>query len=1079
VLRGAEGRLAAVVAGAGYGKTVLLGQALAASPSPWVWCSCDARLSDARLLLAHLAAGIAERFPGFGAGLRLEGEADEQVAELCNEVVETVVDDFVLALDDVHLLPDEAASVLGSLVDHLAPNVHLVLAGRAPLPFPVARLRVLRALELGEGQLAFTRVEAGELVRSVGLDVDDEAVERIHRRTEGWAAGLVLAAQSGGGVESSVGDGVEFDYLAEEVFLRQPPDMQELLLDTAILGRFSPGLAAEVSGRPEAGEMVRRLVAGHLFTVRLDDEGEWYRYHHLFQAFLRRRLDQTDPERRRDRHARAARWWLATGDPAQAVPHLLEAGEVDAALDVLEPVAESMALTPQADNLRAWLARVPRERWSRRPGLLLAEASLLFAGARHEAAFAELERAVGELVAANEHDRAAAALFRLQQAMLTAGTSPRLRIEIGQRWRDRIAGDAPLLPAARILLASALGYACRFDEARDELDAALDLPAARGSPVLPLYAAVVRAFYVDFWMASPEKALADLEGAQLELRRRAVEDTLRFLPFAEMLRLYLLNELGRFDRAQSALAAFEAELDRMGLLRTGARAQRWVEATFLAGLGRWDDLGALDTTPPRAPDMRGTTSYSYRYRPPWALMAAHRGDAGEVGAQIAAARVEMEAFGRVFDDVSFLCDFALAAHRAGLDDLARGLAHDALDRASELASPWARAQAGIVAARFEPSEPASDRHLLASLELTGAWGLGDLWRNRWRGLVAPLLTRALDRGLGPPGVRERLLAACGGEVLREVVDSSQDADPTLRARLAEVVGSATDVDLEMVDRLLRDRDPGVREAARRGWSRLKARPRAGIRIETLGDFRVLRDGVVVPSSAFVRQKARALLAALVAASGPVHRETLCEWLWADLPPERAAAALRSTLHDLRRAIEPEVEAGSSLSLLAVDGDSIRLMLRERDGCDVDDLEALTRERAPGESPEVTVGRLLEAESLYRGTFLPEWPFEDWAENRRRRVEAAFLRALEGLAQGLVTLGRPRDAIPRFRRLLAMEPERESWHRDLMRAHAAAGERAMALRQYHACRTVLRREQGIEPDSETRALYQRLLIEEGA
>jgi len=436
VEEGLRGRLVAVVAGAGYGKTTLLVLALERSESPWVWCSCDAGLADTRMLLVHLAAGLTGRFPGFGAGLELEGSSEEQVVEVCNEVLDTVPEECVVALDDVHLLPPPAAESLGLLVEHLPPSVHLALAGRMPLPLPLARLRAARVVEIEEGQLAFSLVEAAELVRSVGLELDQEALVHLHRRTEGWPAGLILAALSGEAISEGTPSRAEFDYLAEEVLGRQPTDLQELLLDTAVLGRFSPDLAAAVSGRPDAGELVRRLAAGHLFTARLDDSGDWYRYHHLFQAFLRRRLSDRDPERARERHRRAAAWWQAAGDPAEAVPHFLQAGELDEAVDALEPVAERLALSAHAESLAGWLERIPRERWAARPGLLLAEASLLLASARHEAAFADFERAIERLATAGDHERAAAALFRMQQAMLAAGTS-RCFQRLGSCWPPR------------------------------------------------------------------------------------------------------------------------------------------------------------------------------------------------------------------------------------------------------------------------------------------------------------------------------------------------------------------------------------------------------------------------------------------------------------------------------------------------------------------------------------------------------------------------------------------------------------------------------------------------------------------
>ena len=142
---------------------------------------------------------------------------------------------------------------------------------------------------------------------------------------------------------------------------------------------------------------------------------------------------------------------------------------------------------------------------------------------------------------------------------------------------------------------------------------------------------------------------------------------------------------------------------------------------------------------------------------------------------------------------------------------------------------------------------------------------------------------------------------------------------------------------------------------------------------------------------------------------------------------------------------------------------IRLALSERDQCDAVDLARVAT--ALGEN---IIERLALAESLYRGPFLADWPFEEWAAQPRAGLEELFKQVVERLAAALVDAGRPREAIPRYRRLLLLEPEREGWHRDLMRAHAAAGERALALRQFHACRTLLRREQGVQPDAEESA-----------
>jgi class 3 adenylate cyclase len=157
---------------------------------------------------------------------------------------------------------------------------------------------------------------------------------------------------------------------------------------------------------------------------------------------------------------------------------------------------------------------------------------------------------------------------------------------------------------------------------------------------------------------------------------------------------------------------------------------------------------------------------------------------------------------------------------------------------------------------------------------------------------------------------------------------------------------------------------------------------------------------------------------------------------------------------------------------------VRLAFADRDSWDAAEVQRLAVEAA-GETPHERLDRLRLAEALCEGPFLEEWPYEDWAQAPRRELEALQEEVVAALAEALLDAGEHGGAITRWERMVARDPEREGWHRGLMRAYAAAGDRAMALRQYHACRTVLRRELGLEPGSETRALYARILTEEGS
>lgn len=234
-----------------------------------------------------------------------------------------------------------------------------------------------------------------------------------------------------------------------------------------------------------------------------------------------------------------------------------------------------------------------------------------------------------------------------------------------------------------------------------------------------------------------------------------------------------------------------------------------------------------------------------------------------------------------------------------------------------------------------------------------------------------------------------------------------------------------------------------------------------------------RGGEIVARGAFGREKARVLLASMLCAGRPVHREELFDWHWPDLAPEKAVRAFHVTMHALRRALEPDLPRGAQASAIVSAGEHYEVVFGDDDQFDADRF-ITSADSAPHENPNVQLRRLLDCEAAYTGPLYPEWPYADWAAERRRLCEAALVTVLGHLGRLLVALDRPAQAVPRFERLLSLEPEREEWHRALMLAYEHAGERALGLRQFHACRTVMSRELGVEPSPETQAIYRRLL-----
>jgi len=266
----------------------------------------------------------------------------------------------------------------------------------------------------------------------------------------------------------------------------------------------------------------------------------------------------------------------------------------------------------------------------------------------------------------------------------------------------------------------------------------------------------------------------------------------------------------------------------------------------------------------------------------------------------------------------------------------------------------------------------------------------------------------------------------------------------------------------------------VRAAAGAGVDR--GAPPSRLRLWTMGGFVIEVEGRRLEPADFERQKARTLLAALLCAGQAVHREQLLEWFWPQASPECGLRCLYTTLYALRQTLEPTRVRGCESAFVACEGESYRLCLDE---CGRWDAADILRAGSPRPQQDaVSLVALERAEAACAGSFLPEWPYAAWAQARRAQIEEAERTLLERLAEAQIAAGRPHAAIGRFLRLVDREPECERFHRGLIRAYAEAGELGLALRQYSACRALLRERQGTDPSPETRSLYERLLHWDG-
>ena len=385
---GLDRKLILISAPAGFGKTTLLSEWRATSPAsetPFVWVAAlegiEPRLSE-------------------GAGLlfrSLQSPPAESALEMLINDLATIPEDFTLVLDDYHVITNEAIhQSLIFLIEHMPPQMHLVIASRTTPPLPLTLLRGRGQLaELRSDDLRFTPDEIAVFLNNVmGLNLSSEQIAALDERTEGWIVGLQMAAVSMQGKEDVSGLIAEFsgddryvlDYLIEQVLDRQMGQVQSFLLQTSILDRMCGSLCEAVTGQEDGQATLEALESANLFIIPLDNRRRWYRYHHLFAAVLQTRLQQTQPDLVPELHSRASGWYEDNGLMEEAVDHALAADDFETAASLMERAADSVARRRETGKLLMWLELLPEEVILSRPRLCLKYAYLLSWSGQHDVA---------------------------------------------------------------------------------------------------------------------------------------------------------------------------------------------------------------------------------------------------------------------------------------------------------------------------------------------------------------------------------------------------------------------------------------------------------------------------------------------------------------------------------------------------------------------------------------------------------------------------------------------------------------------------------------------------------------------
>jgi LuxR family maltose regulon positive regulatory protein len=362
-----------VTAPPGYGKTTMLAQWGERDARPFAWVTLDDTDNDASRLLTYVIFALDQVVPLGGAIFPSPPEPGPSFTAFSlprlTRALAKRVRPFVLVIDDVHVLTDRASlDLLAMLVEQVPSGCHVVLVGRDQPALPLSRLVANRSLvRFGAVNLAMTPLEGLELMHADGVPLGDAEAAMIVDRTEGWPAGLHLAALAlreqehlGKALETFAGtDALITEYLRAELLERLSPERRTFMMKTAALDRLSGPLCDAVLRTTGSGEKLEDIERANIFVAATDRNHKWYRRHQLFREMLLAELRRRDPKHERVQHRRAAEWFASTGNPDAALKHARAAGDIELAARIICSNVQEYLSSGRAATIRQWIEDLP------------------------------------------------------------------------------------------------------------------------------------------------------------------------------------------------------------------------------------------------------------------------------------------------------------------------------------------------------------------------------------------------------------------------------------------------------------------------------------------------------------------------------------------------------------------------------------------------------------------------------------------------------------------------------------------------------------------------------------------------
>jgi LuxR family maltose regulon positive regulatory protein len=1036
-------RLVLISAPPGYGKTTLLVDFLGATRLPYAWYQLDASDSDPTVFLTYLIEAIrrAKGAPGeitqavgniaqsLLDGLEVSISPQRILTVLINELTESISHPWLVVLEDYHCITSPVVhQLVDFLLENAPPGLQVIISTRTDPPLALSRLRAHGFL--AEVRIADLRFREAEIANWMALNLpalSSESLALLSQITEGWAAALQMIRSSLSGSDPQSLEEViaslngshrfVFEYLAEEVFRRQPPDIQDFLISTAVLHQMDVASCKAVAGVPDVQEKLERLEHYNLFLTSLDLQRNWFRYHYLFREFLLGRLRVDFPEQARKLEGVAGEHFEKRGEYQAALGHFLEAGDFESAARVISVFASDYVERGRVEVLHRYLSALPRQVMHAHPDLLLQQGNVHRRLGQAGAAITSYEESHSAYSARNDPGGVSRALTRLAEVNRAQGNYRQAEKLASQALDSAPPGDHAARAEALMALAKSAGFLTDMNRGRSLAEQAVEEARLADGLLSPLARAnfLQSLGQICWWHGDPHASVSYCQEA-LQL---APEE---FSPLSAQAYISLVTPYIYWREFSAALQYAERGLD---IAQTLNLKELLPSAYTVLGnvLTRLGETARAETCLRRSMEIAQQLGLaSYEQLMATGYLAYNLYNQGRIDEAWQLAEGALWSYAGNPDTYeayvcrSVLADVALENHQL---DKAESLYRNLLEigERRKFNIPLSMVYFGLAYIYLvtDRREPGLDfaRRSLALIEPSGAIQLFLDQGNR---------TEVVCQALRSAGV------TCS--FLERVVDCIPQNEQKLAVSL---VGETT------------------------------------IKVNCLGAFQVLAGATEVSQERWVSAKARDLLAYFITFRRErIPTERIFEAIWA----ERAGpgmAAFHTALSRLRSALR----TGENAPRLIFVETGEYWLEASRFNVDVDEFDALMAKARVTAGEEEAARCYEQAVALYRGEFLQNM-YYDWLFPERRRLEVSYLKGLRALAGYHSAAGKAQLALEYLQRAIRLDSLSEDLYCQAMRACSSLGERSELVRYFKELKRVLANELNMLPQKETVSLYRSLL-----